>query len=193
MACLFIPAHRGSHGALFFAVQCIVGCWGLGLLAGNSTPTPPHPEFTETGPEIDKALQEPHPTPPRHPTPPHPTPPPAQPTPAHPSQPPDPPPHPTPPHPTPPHNIRNSGASARRFEAVRSPSIPHQVGSPMYMAPEWWDGRGGTAASDMWSVGVVLYELLALTPPYDQRATATKTCNLHQAHSARDSPVALVA
>ncbi|CAE7362970.1 NEK1 [Symbiodinium pilosum] len=37
------------------------------------------------------------------------------------------------------------------------------VGSPMYMAPEWWDGRGGTAASDMWSVGVVLYELLALT------------------------------
>lgn len=33
----------------------------------------------------------------------------------------------------------------------------------MYMAPEWWDGRGGTANSDMWSVGVVLYELLALT------------------------------
>eukprot|EP00438_Fugacium_kawagutii_P024831 Skav205733 [mRNA] locus=scaffold1496:173883:174405:+ [translate_table: standard] len=32
----------------------------------------------------------------------------------------------------------------------------------MYMAPEWWDGRGGTANSDMWSVGVVLYELLAL-------------------------------
>ena len=30
------------------------------------------------------------------------------------------------------------------------------------MAPEWWDGRGGTAASDMWSVGVVLFELLAL-------------------------------
>ena len=37
----------------------------------------------------------------------------------------------------------------------------------MYMAPEWWDGRGGTAASDMWSVGVVLYDLLALTEPYN--------------------------
>eukprot|EP00439_Symbiodinium_sp_Y106_P078820 s24_g17.t1 len=41
------------------------------------------------------------------------------------------------------------------------------VGSPMYMAPEWWDGRGGTAASDMWSVGVVLYELLALRRPFE--------------------------
>lgn len=41
------------------------------------------------------------------------------------------------------------------------------VGSPMYMAPEWWDGRGGTAYSDMWSVGVVLYELLALRRPFE--------------------------
>eukprot|EP00434_Breviolum_minutum_P010214 symbB.v1.2.009012.t1/scaffold564.1/size186654/6 len=41
------------------------------------------------------------------------------------------------------------------------------VGSPMYMAPEWWDGRGGTANSDMWSVGVVLYELLALRRPFE--------------------------
>ncbi|CAJ1420091.1 unnamed protein product, partial [Effrenium voratum] len=41
------------------------------------------------------------------------------------------------------------------------------VGSPMYMAPEWWDGRGGTAASDMWSVGVVLFELLALRRPFE--------------------------
>eukprot|EP00435_Cladocopium_sp_Y103_P062480 s719_g24.t1 len=41
------------------------------------------------------------------------------------------------------------------------------VGSPMYMAPEWWDGRGGTANSDMWSVGVVLYELLAMRRPFE--------------------------
>ena len=44
----------------------------------------------------------------------------------------------------------------------------------MYMAPEWWDGRGGTAASDMWSVGVVLYELLALTGPHDPPALESK-------------------
>ncbi|CAK9108680.1 unnamed protein product [Durusdinium trenchii] len=41
------------------------------------------------------------------------------------------------------------------------------VGSPMYMAPEWWDGRGGTANSDMWSVGVVLFELMALHRPFE--------------------------
>ena len=50
-----------------------------------------------------------------------------------------------------------------QFGAVPSAERLFEVGSPMYMAPEWWDGRGGTAYSDMWSVGVVLYELLALS------------------------------
>mmetsp|Transcript_59838 Transcript_59838/g.142541 ORF Transcript_59838/g.142541 Transcript_59838/m.142541 type:complete len:1102 (+) Transcript_59838:94-3399(+) len=41
------------------------------------------------------------------------------------------------------------------------------VGSPVFMAPEWWDGRGGTSLSDMWSVGVVLYELATLSRPFE--------------------------
>ena len=41
------------------------------------------------------------------------------------------------------------------------------VGSPYYMAPENWDGRGGSYASDMWSCGVIVFILLGGYPPFD--------------------------
>ncbi len=40
------------------------------------------------------------------------------------------------------------------------------IGTPGYLAPERIDGHPATARSDLWSVGVVLYEALTATKPF---------------------------
>lgn len=40
------------------------------------------------------------------------------------------------------------------------------VGSPAYMAPEQIQGDDSRAASDLWALGVILYEMLAGRPPF---------------------------
>jgi serine/threonine protein kinase len=40
------------------------------------------------------------------------------------------------------------------------------IGTPMYMSPEQADGQHATAASDLYSLGVVAYEMLTGRPPY---------------------------
>src|SRR6185295_5335412 len=42
------------------------------------------------------------------------------------------------------------------------------VGTPLYMAPEIWRGERATRQSDLYSLGILLYELLAgMTPHAD--------------------------
>ncbi len=50
-------------------------------------------------------------------------------------------------------------------------------GSPMYMAPELFTNNGHGYTADYWSVGVLLYEMLAGTVPFvnNQSAEAVKT------------------
>ena len=41
-----------------------------------------------------------------------------------------------------------------------------QVGTPFYLAPEIWVGSQYTDKSDIWSLGVILYELITFQKPY---------------------------
>lgn len=52
---------------------------------------------------------------------------------------------------------------ATRVGPLKDSSV---VGSPYWMAPEVIDQSGATTASDIWSVGAVVIELLSGRPPY---------------------------
>ncbi len=41
------------------------------------------------------------------------------------------------------------------------------VGTPYYLSPEIIEGRAYSFKTDIWSLGVMLYELCALKPPFD--------------------------
>jgi len=55
----------------------------------------------------------------------------------------------------------------RTVEQARS-----MVGTPYYLSPEIIEGRPYSFKSDIWSMGVMLYELCALKPPFEG-------CSLH--------------
>ena len=44
------------------------------------------------------------------------------------------------------------------------------VGTPQYMAPEVLQGRAADVRSDLWSLGIVMYELLIGSPPFGGRS-----------------------
>jgi serine/threonine protein kinase len=53
---------------------------------------------------------------------------------------------------------------ARYFET--NTLVDTLCGSPMYMAPEIMKNKNYTIKSDLWSVGIILYEMLTGYPPY---------------------------
>jgi eukaryotic-like serine/threonine-protein kinase len=47
-----------------------------------------------------------------------------------------------------------------------SPRTDNMAGTPLYMAPELWRGEPATRRSDLYSLGILLYELLTGTAPH---------------------------
>ncbi|WNG41896.1 SUMF1/EgtB/PvdO family nonheme iron enzyme [Archangium violaceum] len=55
------------------------------------------------------------------------------------------------------------------------------VGTPLYLAPEIWRGEAATPRSDLYSLGVLLYELCSGTPPHvEDTLRALRDAVLHQ-------------
>jgi serine/threonine-protein kinase len=67
---------------------------------------------------------------------------------------------------------------ARLAEASTEGTAASIVGTPRYMAPEQGRGRPTTSATDVYSAGVVLYEMLTGAPPF----TAASVVELALAH-----------
>ena len=66
-----------------------------------------------------------------------------------------------------------------------------QTGTPYYASPEVWQDRPYDYKSDIWSLGCVLYEMVALNPPFRaadmnqlfKRVTEGKVANLPAMYS----------
>lgn len=60
-----------------------------------------------------------------------------------------------------------------------------QIGTPMYLAPEIWKKKPYNSKCDIWSLGVLLYEMATFTYPYNGRNAkdlSVKVCNAKAPH-----------
>ena len=49
---------------------------------------------------------------------------------------------------------------------AKAGQLQTQTGTPYYASPEVWQDKPYDKSSDIWSLGAVLYEMTALSPPF---------------------------
>src|SRR5262249_34944494 len=74
--------------------------------------------------------------------------------------------------------LRDFGIARALGETTRLTGPYGTIGTPAYMAPEQWLGGDIDGRADLYSLGIVLYELLAGSPPF----TATTSQGLMRQH-----------
>ena len=53
---------------------------------------------------------------------------------------------------------------------AKSGLLDTQTGTPFYASPEIWNDESYDVKSDIWSLGIVLYETISLEPPFAGRS-----------------------
>lgn len=72
------------------------------------------------------------------------------------------------------HNGKIKIADFGLSKCLKSPTdvADTMVGSPLYMSPEVLKGESYTMKADIWSLGIVLFEMVYGTCPFDTRDLA---------------------